>query len=86
MIKKQIEQIKKQITEGVEKDNYRECAIYLKDQEETINFIVDHQYFEYDLDETWLYVSYDGGSEEGGYIPYSHCVKLSNILYITSEV
>ena len=84
MIFKQIEAIKKEIETDDEID-YLEVAIWLKDDEDSLNFVVDLVDFEYDLTEEWLYVKYNGGDSDSS-INYSHLVKLSEIRYITSEV
>ena len=86
MLTKQILKIMKDLPNEKPDEQYRECAIWLKDNEDSLCFIIDLIHFKHEVDDTWLYVEYNGGDEESGVILYSHCVKLSEIVYITSEV
>ena len=85
MITKQIEAIKKRVEENDETD-YTEVAIWLIDNETSVNFIIDLvNHFKYEVNDGWLYVEYDGGSTDDTVI-YSHLVKIDQIAYITDEV
>ena len=86
MILKQIESIMKNLKNEKPDEQYAECAIYLKDNEDSLNFIADLIHFKCEVNDTWLLVEWNGGDEETGIIMYSHCIKISEIVYVTSEV
>ena len=84
MIKKQLEQIKKDAINDKENDCFREVAIWLKDMDESVNITVD-EHFEFEVSENWLFVRYNNGDIDEPYF-FNHTFNLSEVIYITDEV
>ena len=85
IIKTQLELIKKEAIIDEENDFFREVAIWLKDSEESVNFIVD-KYFTFEIDEHWLFLRYNNGDIGKEPLFYTYTFALAEIRYITDEV